>query len=427
MFKTFRKFFSPFWRLGRQYNKFWLLASISILLGLIPITFNTRFFTMLDICEETSKKSEDKITISNRCRLTNAAIGLSGAILISSLTQILTGVAQIWSLDEDQSEFDYFFGLDSSNTGKDQNSVGIIIPKFPMSRLDTIIEDVLKANKEILKNEQDSAITEYAKKIGKGIKNNNLTTDGNIVKRLSEVKEAVLAVADVKTTASITNLFGMKGFIVTDIIQDDIGNLNSKDSCIKINGKQYTTIFVIGLFSNSFLNEFNKLFPNNYNPPHCFTLSNVDNKRCVTIKKYSHEYTNKNNTNTPFQQLEDSTDFKDTTDDYMGLIAKTIYKETSVIFIGGISAEGTVAIGEFLENDWKEPKHELFNKVKEEIASYNGRNKDKEGFEPITLSDKVDFAISIKLPIPKDDKHSRTASIQQVTFKPSNSQKTSRE
>jgi hypothetical protein len=300
-----------------------------------------------------------------------------------------------------------------------------------MGDLDRIIEIVLTTNKEILKNDNDQnpKINEYAKIIGEGIKNNNLTKDKSIVKRLSEVKEAVLAVADVKATVSITNLFGMKGFIVTDIIQDDIENLlDIKDSCIKINGKQYKTIFVIGLFSNSFLNEFNKECKfNNDNSPHCFTLSNVDNynERYFNIKKYSHEYTTNNNT--PFQQLKDSTDFKDTKDDYMGLIAKTIYKETSIIFIGGISAEGTVAIGEFLENDWKETKHELFNKVKEEIASYNGRNKEKEGFKPIKLSDKVEFALSIKLPIPKDDKHSSTASIQQVTFKPSNSQKTSRE
>jgi hypothetical protein len=128
--KTLFRFFSPFFKLGTGYRKFWYVAIFSILL------LSTPGISKNDYC---AKTMDNQLS----CQVSNGITGFASALLTASLVAIFTRAAEIWSTQDKKIAFDDFFGFDSYSINN-KNDVAIVIPDFPLKSLDSVINHILK-------------------------------------------------------------------------------------------------------------------------------------------------------------------------------------------------------------------------------------------------------------------------------------------
>ena len=101
--KTLFRFFSPFFKLGTGYRKFWYVAIFSILL------LSTRGISKNDYCAKLDLPMDKQLS----CQVWNGITTLEWALFTASLVPIFTRVAEIWSTQDKKIAFDDFFGFDS--------------------------------------------------------------------------------------------------------------------------------------------------------------------------------------------------------------------------------------------------------------------------------------------------------------------------
>jgi hypothetical protein len=94
--KTLFRFFSPFFKLGTGYRKFWYVAIFSILL------LSTPGISKNDYC---AKTMDNQLS----CQVSNGITGFASALLTASLVAIFTRAAEIWSTHDKKIAFDDFF------------------------------------------------------------------------------------------------------------------------------------------------------------------------------------------------------------------------------------------------------------------------------------------------------------------------------
>jgi hypothetical protein len=137
--KTLFRFFSPFFKLGTGYRKFWYVAIFSILVILITTIIKASFFSKNDYCAKLDLPMDKQLS----CQVWNGITTLEWALFTASLVQIFTRVAEIWSTQDKKIAFDDFFGFDSYPINN-KNDVAIVIPDFPLKSLENVINHILK-------------------------------------------------------------------------------------------------------------------------------------------------------------------------------------------------------------------------------------------------------------------------------------------
>lgn len=396
MSNVLQNYFGAFWKLDQRYKKFWILIALSLCaVGIL------QFLVPENCPKDASGKLQPEIGWQRTygCKAMDAGYAISWAIFISSLIQIFTGVSEIWSQTEEETAFGNLFGLNPNQSGNDANRIAIVIPKFPMDAMDEVLREILEDRQLNILEERDTK--KLAGRLAKRILNADLAEsvgtnaqnpieeqearpEEKAIKRLSEVRKAILAEADVKAVASIIDLLGKKRFHSTDIILDD-------DMLKRENN--YTTIFVIGLFSNSYLAQLLKdLKLGNPENNNCFTLQNNNRASSRYFELRTFDSERNHQINRGFQRFDK---------DHESLIAKMHYKDTSIIIVGGISAPGTTGVADYLKSNWSE----LYKKLNLEITGRNGAEKKKAreakrtgesyNFSKLEIED-VNFAIVTK-------------------------------
>ena len=132
--KTLFRFFSPFFKLGTGYRKFWYVAIFSILVILITTIIKASFFSKNDYCAKLDLPMDKQLS----CQVWNGITTLEWALFTASLVPIFTRVAEIWSTQDKKIAFDDFFGFDSYSINN-KNDVAIVIPDFPLKSLENVI------------------------------------------------------------------------------------------------------------------------------------------------------------------------------------------------------------------------------------------------------------------------------------------------
>lgn len=249
--------------------------------------------------------SEQEAALSWRIMniVSKVVIAVFTSVAAAALIEIFSGIRDVWIREQTQKEFRDFFGCEY-----EKESVAIVIPRFPMQELQEAYPKVFEID---------------------------LDTSG-AVKRLSEVSDMVLAYADVNAAAEILIAFTQVGLVDwAKMVWDDDTQKDWKAG----KTKSIKTFIVIGLYSNRFFGEINQTL--GYKK--FFKIDRTsDGKFGFNIAKHEGEAIGWH----PFQQTEQNRDHV--------LIAKVKLNATQKAFIvGGISAQGTQRIGQYLRDNWR--------------------------------------------------------------------------
>jgi hypothetical protein len=260
-------------------------------------------------------------------------IAVFTSVAAAALIEIFSGIRDVWIREQTQKEFRDFFGCEY-----EEDSVEIVIPRFPMKELQ-------RANPEVF-----------------GI---DLDTSGAI-KRLSEVSDMVLAYADVKTASEILIAFTQVDLVDwAKMVWDD----DTQNDWKAGKTRSVKTIIVVGLYSNRFFWEvyqtlgYKKFFKINATPDGSFEFN---------IAKHEGDAIGWH----PPRRAEQNCDYV--------LLTKVKLNSTQKAFIvGGITAQGTERIGQYLRDNWR--------KIYEASDSSSGTKLAVKGNE---------FAMAISVPLP---------------------------
>lgn len=265
-------------------------------------------------------------------------IAISTSLAAATLIEIFSGMRDVWIREQTQKDFRAFFGCEY-----EKKTVAIVIPRFPMKELKEQFPEVF----------------------GK-----DLDPSSHAVKRLSEVSDMVLAYADVKTASDILIAFTQVSLLDrVEIYWDD--DLLEKWQTGK--EKRIRTFIIIGLYSNRFfwaINEatgMRKFFKIKIS-----TDGNFD----FSIAKHSGDA---QGWHTPREAELGKQDHV--------LISKVYMNSSQKAFIvGGITAQGTERIGQYLRENWKN----LYDWTDSDLGS------------AVSVKDH-EFAMSVSIPLPEGD------------------------
>lgn len=250
------------------------------------------------------------------------------------MIEIFSGIRDVWIREQTQKDFRDFFGCEY-----EKESVAIVIPRFPMQELQNAYPGVFDID---------------------------LDPSSGAAKRLSEVSDMVLAYADVNAAAEILIAFTQVGLVDwAKMVWDDDTQKDWKGG----KTKSIKTFIVIGLYSNRFFGEINQTL--GYKK--FFKINRTsDGKFEFSIAKHEGESIGWH----PPQQTELNRDHV--------LIAKVKLNATQKAFIiGGITAQGTQRIGQYLRDNWR--------RIYEASDSSSGAKLNVQGNE---------FAMEVSTPLP---------------------------
>jgi hypothetical protein len=263
-------------------------------------------------------------------------IAISTSLAAAALIEIFSGMRDVWIREQTQKDFRAFFGCEY-----EKKTVAVVIPRFPMKELKGKFPEVFETD---------------------------LDPSSQAVKRLSEVSDMVLAYGDVKTASDILIAFTQVGLLDrVEMYWDD--DLLEKWEAGK--EQRIRTFIIVGLYSNRFFwaiynaTSMRQLFKINQGADGSFDFS---------IAKH---IGNAQGWHSPREAEPGKQDHI--------LISKVHMNPHQKAFIvGGITAQGTERIGQFLRENWKT----LYDWTDSDLGSH------------ISVKDH-EFAMSISMPLPE--------------------------
>lgn len=264
--------------------------------------------------------------------LSKIVTAIATSVAAAALIEIFSGMREVWIKEQTQKEFRAFFGCELID-----HSVAIVIPRFPMNELK-------KRFPEVLDMDLDSS---------------------GAVKRLREVSNMVLAYADVKTASDILIAFSKVNLLhLAEMVWDD----DMLEKWIGGQASHIRTFIIIGLQSN-------RLFGAIRDAPHMskfFRVTKDDGKFAFSIAKRSGNVLD-------WYPPRMETDKQD----YVLLSKVEMSSSQKALIVGGITAQGTERIGEYLRENWKT------------IHNWS----DSSSGSQVSVTDR-EFAMSISVPLP---------------------------